>query len=60
MIAVIVWTAFTVPSRRPMCPVTPYVWIAMCTMPECTVTRWSAPNGSATTAASVRRPLSIR
>ena len=42
MIVVIEWTAFTVPSRRPMCPVTPYVWIAMCTMPECTVTRWSA------------------
>ena len=43
-----------------MCPVTPYVWIAMWTMPECTVTRWSAPKGSATTAASVRSPRSIR
>ncbi len=60
MIAVIFCTALTVPSRRPMCPVTPRVWMAMCTMPEWTVTRWSAPKGSATTAASVRSPVSMR
>jgi len=36
------------------------VWIAMCTMPEWTVTKLPTPKGSATTAMSVRNPLSIK
>ena len=36
------------------------VWIASCTTPQCVVVMVSAPDGSVTTAKSVRMPRSIR